>query len=57
MGRPFDVWLKETYPDICMECWGEGVVIFNGIFVKDHPLTCPACKGTGKESKPETATK
>lgn len=49
MGKPFDIWLKEKYPDICMACWGEGVVKFSGFFVKNQPVKCPECKGTGKK--------
>jgi DnaJ-class molecular chaperone len=45
----FERFLEEKHPDYCMACWGEGRVIFRGIYVKNGDVQCPICKGTGKK--------
>ena len=47
--KPFDMWLEEKNPDICMACWGVGRGIFKGNFITCD-IECPICKGSGKKN-------
>lgn len=51
--KPFDVWLEEEYPNICMTCRGQGYMVFNVQFIKNGSITCPTCNGTGKKKLKE----
>jgi DnaJ-class molecular chaperone len=46
----FENFLKENHPDICISCWGEGRLIFQGHFVTGD-IECPICQGTGKREE------
>ena len=50
MKHPLDSFidfLQAKDPDVCVACFGQGVVEFRGRFVR-APVTCPECKGSGK---------